>query len=73
MDELWEVEFHVSMENLGCPTPGLDGELIVRGTDIFDVLEKAKARISSFGFDHMTINCATRCGFELKKREEAKP
>lgn len=70
MDELWEVEFHAAMKDCEHPTPGLDGELIVRGTDIFDVLEKAKAQISRFGFDHITINCATRYGFERETKGE---
>ena len=66
MDELWTVEFCLTMQDIEDPTPSVDGELIVRGHDIFKVLDIAKARLGEFGFDHIVINCATRCGFEKK-------
>lgn len=68
MDELWTVEFSLTMIDFGCSTPGASGELFVRGTDIFDVLEKAKNRLAVFGFDHMNICGAKRCGQEADSR-----
>lgn len=66
MDELWAVEFNLSMRDIDSYTPSVDGEIVVRGTDIFDVLEKAKGRLNMFGFDYLVIHGANRCGFEKK-------
>lgn len=70
MSELWTVEFSLMMKDLEICTPSVDGELLVRGTDIFDVLAKARERLNTFGFDHMTIHGANRCGFEKKGAKE---
>lgn len=58
MEELWLVNFHAEMNDLENSAPALDGKLRVNGTDIFDVLNKAKERISQFGFDRMVIHGA---------------
>ena len=68
MSELWSVEFSLVMDNIvDTDTPSVDGELVVRGTDIFDVLKKAKNRLHTFGYDHVIIHGATRSGFEHGK------
>ena len=72
MDELWEVEFSLMMKLVEHCTPSLDGELLVRGTDIFDVLDKAKDKLNTFGFDFVTIHGANRCGLERKNEKEDK-
>ena len=64
MGELWTVEFSLTMINFDDCTPSVDGEMLVRGTDIFDVLEKAKNRLNTFGFDHVVIHGANLCGFK---------
>lgn len=56
MGELWFVNFHAEMSDLEKDVPALDGKLVVRGTDIFEALEKARNRIKEFGFDRMVIN-----------------
>lgn len=66
MNELWTVEFHLCMRDFNNDTPALDGELIVRGNDIFDVLDKAKNRLAELGFDYIEINRADRTDYEKK-------
>ena len=70
MSELWTVEFSLIMRDYGDCTPSIDGEMLVRGHDIFDVLEKAKDRLNTFGFDHVNIHGASRCGLEKKGETE---
>ena len=65
-EELWTVEFNLMVNDLESFTPSIDGEMLVRGTDIFDVLEKARGRLSKFGFDQVTIHGANRSGFDRK-------
>lgn len=56
MSELWMVNFHAEMSDIEKDVPVLDGKLLVNGTDIFEVLEKARDKIKEFGFDRMVIN-----------------
>lgn len=70
MSELWTVEFSLMMQDVGSSTPSVDGEMLVRGHDIFDVLEKAKDRLGKFNYDGIIIHGASRCGFEKKGEKE---
>ena len=70
MSELWTVEFSLMMQDVGSSTPSVDGEMLVRGHDIFDVLEKAKDRLDKFNYDGVIIHGASRCGFEKKGAKE---
>lgn len=71
MSELWTVEFSLMMQNVAeSSTPSVDGEMLVRGHDIFDVLEKARGRLSKFGYDGLIIHGASRCGLEKKGETE---
>lgn len=71
MSELWTVEFSLTMQDVvGSSTPSVDGEILVRGHDIFDVLEKARGRLSKFGYDGLVIHGASRCGLEKKGAKE---
>ena len=67
MNELCTVEFSLTMQDLieNC-TPSVDGVIVVRGHDIFDVLEKADKRLKTFGYDSVIIHGASRDGFEKK-------
>ena len=72
MSELWSVEFSlVSRGVTESDTPSIDGEIVVRGYDIFDVLDKADKRLKTFGYDGVIIHGANRSGFE-KKGEKRK-
>ena len=57
MSELWLVEFRLVMKDIKetC-TPCIDGEVVVRGYDIFDVLDKARSKLNTFGFDDVIIH-----------------
>lgn len=71
MSELWTVEFSLTMRDVvGDNTPSIDGEIVVRGYDIFDVLDKARDRLSKFGYDGVVIHGANRSGFEKKGEKE---
>ena len=71
MSELWAVEFSLVMgEVLGNDIPSIDGEMVIRGTDIFDVLQKATDRLNTFGFNNVIIHGANRSGFEKKGEKE---
>lgn len=71
MDELWTVEFSLLMRDVAkSDTPSVDGEMLVRGHVIFDVLEKAKQWLAGFGYDNVIIHDASRCGFDKKGRRE---
>lgn len=70
MSELWTVEFSLMMQDVGSSTPSIDGEMLVRGHDIFDVLEKAKDRLGKFNYDGIIIHGASRCGLEKKGVKE---
>lgn len=71
MDELWTVEFNLLMRDIvKSDTPSVNGEMLVRGHDIFDVLEKAKKWLAGFGYDNVIIHGASRCGFDKKGRRE---
>ena len=71
MSELWTVEFSLMMEDVAeSNTPSVDGEMLVRGHDIFDVLERAKDRLNKFGYDGFFIHGASRCGLEKKGAKE---
>lgn len=71
MDELWTVEFGLLMRDVvDSDTPSVDGEMLVRGYDIFDVLEKAKKRLEGFGYDGVIIHGASSCGFDKKGAKE---
>lgn len=70
MDELWAVEFSLMMRDvISNDNPSIDGEILVRGRDIFDVLEKAKKKLSTFGYDCLVIHGASRSNFEKTKGE----
>ena len=67
MSELWTVEFSLTMQDVAeSSTPSVDGEMLVRGYDIFDVLEKAKNRLCKFNYDGVIIHGASRCGLGKK-------
>ena len=67
MKELWSVEFSlISRDVIESDTPSIDGEIVVRGCDIFDVLDKAEKRLKTFGYDGVIIHGANRSGFEKK-------
>ena len=71
MSELWTVEFSLTMQDVvGSNTPSVDGEMLVRGYDIFDVLEKANNRLGKFNSDGVIIHGASRYGFEKKGAKE---
>lgn len=71
MSELWSVKFSLMMQDvIGSSTPSVDGEMLVRGHDIFDVLEKARGRLSKFGYDGLIIHGASRCGLKKKGEKE---
>lgn len=71
MNELWNVEFSLLMRDVvKSDTPSVDGEMLVRGLDIFDVLEKAKKRLAGFGYDNVIIHSASRFGFNKKGVKE---
>lgn len=71
MSELWTVKFSLTMQDvIGSSTPSVDGEMLVRGYDIFDVLEKARGRLGKFGYDGLVIHGASSCGFEKKGAKE---
>lgn len=70
MDELWRVEFSLTMDSPEDVTPGIDGEILIRGSDIFDVLAKARKRLSTFGYDHVILHGANRSGYEKKGEKE---
>ena len=70
MNELWAVEFSLMMRDvIGNDTPSIDGEILVRGRDIFVVLEKAKNRLKTFGYDGLIIHGASRSDLEKTKGE----
>lgn len=72
MSELWLVEFSLVMKDITekTSTPGIDGEVIVRGYDIFDVLDKARSKLNTFGFDDVIIHSAHRGGYDKKGAKE---
>ena len=70
MDELWIVKFCLMMRDVGHCTPSLDGELFVRGADIFDVLDKAKNKLNTFGFDHVIVHGANCYSFKRNNEKE---
>lgn len=71
MKELWSVEFSLVMRDvIENDTPSIDGEIVVRGYDIFDVLDKARDRLSKFGYDSVVIHGANRSGYEKKGEKE---
>ena len=57
-EELWSVEFNLCMNDVESSVPSIDGEMLVRGKDIFEVLEKAREQLKKFGFDHFAIHGA---------------
>lgn len=70
MSELWTVEFSLIMQDVtDSDTPSIDGEMLVRGRDIFEVLEKATNKLSAFGYDGQIIHGANRSNFEKTKGE----
>lgn len=57
MNELWwTVEFTLMMSNTEDLAPCIDGEMTIRGTDIFDVLDKASDRLKNFGYDRYVVH-----------------
>lgn len=71
MNELWTVEFSLLMRDVTTSdTPSVDGEMLVWGHDVFDVLEKAKQRLAGFGYDNVVIHGTNRCGFDKEGRRE---
>lgn len=64
-EELWEVKFSLLMNDVGKDIPSVDGRMLVRGSNIFDILEKAQDRFKNFGFDYATIHGADH-GFKKK-------
>ncbi len=64
MDEYWSVEFSATNNDYECACPGLVGTLYVRAKDIFDALDKAKAKVKTFGFDNFVINRASNGKYE---------
>ena len=73
MSELWSVEFSLVMQDVvDSDTPSIDGEMLVRGRDIFEVLEKATNKLSSFGYDGFIIHGANRNNFEKNERGNRK-
>lgn len=56
MKELWVVNFHGKMiDVINDPTPAIDGELVVRGNGIQNVIITAEQRLEMFGFDGVQI------------------
>ena len=71
MNELWTVEFSLMMQDIvGSSTPSVDGKMLVRGHDVFDVLEKANNRLGKFNYDSVIIHGAIRCISEKKGAKE---
>jgi hypothetical protein len=67
MKELWSVEFSLAMKDfVESDTPGIDGEILVKGDDIYEALEKARYRLNKLGYDDIIIHSAIRSGFEKK-------
>ena len=69
-EELWTVEFSLSMNDIEKDVPNIDGEMLVRGNDIFDVLDKAEEQLKKFGFDHYVVHGANREGYIFRKKKE---
>ena len=70
LNELWAVEFSLMMQDVVVnDTPSIDGEILVRGNSIFNVLEKAKNKLRTFGYDRLIIHGASRSNFEKTKGE----
>ena len=66
MDEaLWVVKFSLFMNDVGKDVPSVRGDMLVRGSDIFKVLEEAQDRLKNFGFDQAVIDGADH-GFKKK-------
>lgn len=62
MDDWWNVDFSLTAcDVIDECVPRIDGRMTVLGTDIFDVLEKAREKLKIFGFDNITLHGATRC------------
>ena len=65
MGEFWTVEFSLLMQDvIKSDTPSVDGEMLIRGSNIFEVLEKAKRRLFGFDYDRVIIHAVWRDGFE---------
>ena len=64
-EELWVVKFSLFMNDVGKDVPSVRGDMLVRGSDIFKVLEEAQDRLKNFGFDQVVINGADH-GFKKK-------
>jgi len=59
--EFWTVEFSLLMQDvIKSDTPSVDGEMLIRGSNIFEVLEKAKRRLFGFDYDRVIIHGAWR-------------
>ena len=58
LGSLWKVEFSVSMHDCEYACPIVEGSMMVWGKDIFTVLEKAREKIETFGYDVVVINGA---------------
>lgn len=58
-DDLWQVKYTVR-NNSSDKEPCWfgDGSLYIKATDIFDAIEKANAKLKSFGFDISVIHSA---------------
>ena len=67
-EEIWAVDFSLEMEDITEGCPDLTGTLFVWGHDIFDVLEKAREKLKSFGFDRIVIKGARNA--ENREKEE---
>lgn len=64
---LWRVGFVAEMKNFEKICPVMIGELHVWGDNIFEVLEFAREKLNSFGFDKITINGAHKLEKEVEE------
>lgn len=59
MKKLWSVEFSLAMQNfVESDMPSIYGQLLVRGNDITDAIERAKYKLNKLGYDEAIIHGA---------------
>ena len=60
-DDYWSVSFQLIMDDITkSECPCITGDIVVRGKNIFEVLQTANIKLKSFGYDRTIIDKAKR-------------